>query len=293
MRKIKLGSTLLAVMVFGMALTACGNQQEKHSQQTASSSSSQVNYKLASSSAKLDASSLTPKQNAALVLFYAGVKNHQQYVQQMSKNNQHLLVNLYSPADAKKAGVSANLPSGAEVVYKVSLSNSASSYYTIVGDQTYISNGHGGFRSQAVTTDEMVKLANQNNAGDAINQLAANASLNDLRSGAASSNSQKGDSNTSGEMTFDQAAALIQKGGFTDFNYDSAKDFHDGSHATSDGGYVMVTYPGAKGQDRFTITKKGNHKYHIDAVYGTLDGGSITAFDDQNSYGPSSADVAE
>ena len=107
------------------------------------------------------------------------------------------------------------------------------------------------------------------------------------------SNSAGADSSNSSEMTFDQAAALIQKGGFSDFNYDSAKDFHDGSHATSDGGYVMVTYPGAKGQDKFTITKKGDHKYHIEAVYGTLDGGNFTAFDDQSSYGPTSADVTE
>lgn len=86
---------------------------------------------------------------------------------------------------------------------------------------------------------------------------------------------------------------MIQKGGFTDFNYDSAKTMHDGSHPTSNGGYVMITYPGAKGQDQFIITKTGKNKYHIEAKYGTLEGGSFKAFDDQSTYGPTSADVTK
>lgn len=292
MKKLALiATTCLA----GLTLAACGNQHDSNKSAASSSTSSQPSYKLASSSARLESANLTPKQNAALVMFYAGVKNHQRYVQQMNKSGQQLTVDLYSTGDAKKAGVSGKLPAGAEVVYSVEMSGAGSTYYTIVDDQTYISNGHGGFWKKGVTTAEMAKVANQNNAGDAINQLAAKASLNDFRTGGTTTNDQQGktSSKASSEMTFDQAASLIQKGGFSDFNYDSAKNFHDGSHATSDGGYVMVTYPGAKGQDRFTITKKGAHKYHIEAVYGTLDGGNFTAFDDQSSYGPASADVTE
>ncbi|HJA47267.1 MAG TPA: DUF4767 domain-containing protein [Candidatus Limosilactobacillus excrementigallinarum] len=101
------------------------------------------------------------------------------------------------------------------------------------------------------------------------------------------------DTSSTAELSFEDAAALIQKGGFTDFNYDSAKTMHDGSHPTSNGGYVMITYPGAKGQDQFTITKTGKNKYHIEAKYGTLDGGSFKAFDDQSTYGPTSADVTK
>lgn len=101
------------------------------------------------------------------------------------------------------------------------------------------------------------------------------------------------DSSSTAELSFEDAAALIQKGGFTDFNYDSAKTMHDGSHPTSHGGYVMITYPGAKGQDQFTITKTGKNKYHIEAKYGTLEGGSFKAFDDQSTYGPTSADVTK
>lgn len=93
------------------------------------------------------------------------------------------------------------------------------------------------------------------------------------------------------EMTFDEAADLIQKGGFTDFDYDRDSKTHDGSHATKDG-YFMVTYPGAKGQDHYTITKKGNGKYQIKAEYGSSDGG-FTLLPDQNSFGPTSATVTK
>lgn len=101
----------------------------------------------------------------------------------------------------------------------------------------------------------------------------------------------KANDRDSSEMTFDKAAQILQKGGFTDFDYDNAKQTHDGSHATSDGGYVMITYPGAKGQDHFTITKTGKNKYHVEAVYGSSDGG-FTPLDNQSDYGPTSADVS-
>lgn len=49
------------------------------------------------------------------------------------------------------------------------------------------------------------------------------------------------------EMTFDQAARILEKGGFTDFNYARDSRTHDGSRALANGGYYMITYPGAKG----------------------------------------------
>lgn len=97
-------------------------------------------------------------------------------------------------------------------------------------------------------------------------------------------------SNNDSEMTFDKAAQILQKGGFSDFDYDRDSQTHDGSHATSNGGYFMVTYPGAKGQDQYTITKVGKNKYHVKAVYGSSDGG-FTPSPDQSSFGPTSADV--
>lgn len=106
-------------------------------------------------------------------------------------------------------------------------------------------------------------------------------------------NNSNSSSDIDSEMSFDEAASLIEKGGFTDFNLESAQNFHDGSHPTSNGGYVMITYPGAKGMDTFTITKISENKYHIDAEYGSLDGGTYTKYPDDGTFGPSSADVTK
>lgn len=92
------------------------------------------------------------------------------------------------------------------------------------------------------------------------------------------------------ELTFDQAARILGKGGFTDFNYYRNLRTHDGSRALENGGYYMITYPGAKGQDRYTITKVGEGRYRVDAQYGSSDGG-FTLFPDQGFYGPTSVDV--
>ena len=192
MKKWKVVSALFIVVALGIGLTACGNQHDSSKSTASSSTSSQPSYQLASSSAKLDPANLTPKQNAAVVMFYAGLKNHQRYVQQMNKSGQQLTIDLYSPGDAKKAGVSGKLPAGAEVVYEAKLASAGSTYYTLVGDQTYISDGHGGFRKKSATTAEMVKVANDNNAGDALCQLAENASLNDLRTDGTNVNDQQG-----------------------------------------------------------------------------------------------------
>ena len=110
---------------------------------------------------------------------------------------------------------------------------------------------------------------------------------NDSSSNSSNSSSSNSDSS---EMSFDTAAQILQKGGFNDFNYERDSQTHDGSHATDNGGYLMITYPGAHGQDRFTITKTGKNKYHVEAEYGSSDGG-FTKFPDQSSYGPTSADV--
>lgn len=110
---------------------------------------------------------------------------------------------------------------------------------------------------------------------------------NDSSSNSSNSSSSNSDSS---EMSFDTAAQILQKGGFDDFNYERDSQTHDGSHATDNGGYLMITYPGAHGQDRFTITKTGKNKYHVEAEYGSSDGG-FTKFPDQSSYGPTSADV--
>lgn len=145
------------------------------------------------------------------------------------------------------------------MLYYVYLNNATATYYTIVGDQFYLANGHGGFRSAPVSRATMTDLANKNNAGDTINELADSAQLNDQRDGGATDSTP-----TEGGMDFEQTAKLVQKGGFTDFDYERDSQTHDGSHATKDG-YVMITYPGAKGKDVYTITRTGKGKYHIEA----------------------------
>lgn len=110
---------------------------------------------------------------------------------------------------------------------------------------------------------------------------------NDSSSNSSNSSSSNSDSS---EMSFDTAAQILQKGGFDDFNYERDSQTHDGSHATNNGGYLMITYPGARGQDHFTITKTGKNKYHVEAEYGSSDGG-FTKFPDQSSRGLTSADV--
>lgn len=104
------------------------------------------------------------------------------------------------------------------------------------------------------------------------------------------SSSSSSSSSDDSEMTFDKAAQILEKGDFSDFDYDRDSQTHDGSHATSNGGYFMITYPGAKGQDQYTITKIGKNKYHVKAIYGSSDGG-FTPSPDQSSIGPTSADV--
>lgn len=292
----KIGLVCMGVLAC-VTLAACGNSKNEAGDNASQSSTSQqtnnVNHKIASSAAKLSADDLTPQQNAALVMYYSGVKNNQSYVNQMNQSGQQVEITLYDPSATDKLNIKDPLPSGAQVLYSVRLKNgSGASYYTIVGDHTYISNGHGGFRQQAVTNDEMVSLANKNNAGDMITSLASGVNINDQRN---SDDSTSANNDDKGEMTFDEAAELIQKGGFKDFNYDSAKEFHDGSHSTSDGGYVMITYPGAKGEDQFIITKTGKNKYHIEAKYGSAEGGSFTQYqgEDAEAYGPTSADVTK
>lgn len=282
-----------ATVLAGATLAGCGNSKQSSDNHTSSTTqTNSVDHKVASSSAKLDPNNLTPKQNGALALYYSGVENNQSYVNQMNKSGQGVTINLYQAgSQPSSTGFSGTLPDGAEVLYYVKLnSGKGSTYYTIVDNQFYISNGHGSLRKAATDNANMVALANKNNAGDMINNLASNASLNDFRNGG-SDKSSNGD-DQSGSMSFDEAADLLEKGGFSDFNYERDSQTHDGSHPTAGGGYYMVTYPGAKGQDRYTITKVGKNKYHITAEYGSSDGG-FTPAPDQGTYGPTSATVTK
>lgn len=109
-KKMKIICSTVTILLTGLVLAACGKQPAARRSQTASSTSSQPNYKLASSSVKLDSANLTPKQNAALVMFYAGVKNRQRYVRRMNKTDQHLSISLYNITDAKKLVLAVKCP---------------------------------------------------------------------------------------------------------------------------------------------------------------------------------------
>ena len=118
--------------------------------------------------------------------------------------------------------------------------------------------------------------------------------FNQIVAGTSSSSSQHSTSTPSSsikQIDFQEASDLIEKGGFTDVSAENAAQFSDGSHKLANGGFEMDTYPGAKGKDIFTLTPSSDGTVKITAVYGTLDGGSFTAFSDQSSYGPSSATV--
>ena len=91
-------------------------------------------------------------------------------------------------------------------------------------------------------------------------------------------------------MTFDEAAELIQKGGFKDFNYDmrSVSMMLATARRMADMSWLRIL---GEGWRQFIITKTGNNKYHIEAKYGSAEGGSFTQYqgDDAEMYGPSSA----
>lgn len=183
--KMKKTLTLFSIGVVGLALAGCGNNQnsdkEKESSSADSSSESNVDFKVAKTSKNISADNLSPQQTATLVMYYSGMKNNRSYVRQMLNKNQSVNIELYDITDASKVGVS-NLPSNAQVIYKVSLKNGrGTAYYTIVGNDFYLANSRGEYSLKSITLDDMTKLANKNNAGDMIDKVASNAVLTDRR----------------------------------------------------------------------------------------------------------------
>lgn len=181
MKKVKL--ICIGVIACGL-LAGCGNNSQTNSKSSNSTTqqSRRVDHKMATSSVKLNADSLTPQQNAVLVMYYAGVKNNQAWVDQMNKADQRITITLYNPEVAVKLGVKDKLPAGAQVLYSVKLTNDhAATYYTIVGNNIYFANQRGGFNQQPATVKDMVALANKNNAGNMINNLATGVKTNDQR----------------------------------------------------------------------------------------------------------------
>lgn len=253
--------TLVSVLALGGLLAGCGNQHSAANKNSSSAvkSSQVVNHKQKS----IVGSFKDNKDGAAITLNSDGTG---QYVYADSDNP-----DTNDQLTWKKDGAN----------YTVTLKDSNVSgplTAKLSGNQLTLS-GSGDWNTETFTKAKD-KLD--------LNQFLSEAHKAQKNNGDVSNNDQ----NNGNQLTFDDAANLIQKGNFKDFDYDEAKSFHDGSHATSNGGYLMITYPGAKGEDRFTITKKSNNKYHIEAQYGTAEGG-FHLLGNQNSYGPTSADVTK
>lgn len=92
-------------------------------------------------------------------------------------------------------------------------------------------------------------------------------------------------------ITRTEAVSLVGRGGFADFHYDQVAAQSTESHALPNGGYALMTFPGAKGQDIFTLTPRADGTVNITAQYGSLDGGGFTLLPNQAMYGRSSAVV--
>lgn len=141
-----------------------------------------VNHKLARTSVKLSKTDNNPQTTTALVFYYAGVQNNQKYVNKLAENSQALQTNFYDISQAKSHGIKGKMPNSAKVLYQVSLAGTGTAYYTIAHDKFYVANKHQRFTLRPASFATMVSLANKNNAGDIISQLANTASIQGQRS---------------------------------------------------------------------------------------------------------------
>lgn len=167
--------------------SATSNSAQTSSTTGRAASSEQPNK---SSSATLDAASLTAKQNAALALYY-GVEHmpgasDNDYSGNMGMNGQTATVDLYrrdNVPDHTGPIYKESWPSGAQVLYVVKLQKSTNSdstkinqiYYTIDADnKVYFDNGDGDFTPRGVTKSAMVEYAKMHDGVARVNNVAKN-----------------------------------------------------------------------------------------------------------------------
>lgn len=201
MKKILLG---LSTGILAVALTGCENHESNIKSSSTSTSSTKsksekmTNFKITKSSQPLS-NNLTPEQTAALVMYYNGAKNNESYVRNIA-NEQQIKIEMYDTNKAETLGVN-NLPNNAKVIYKVSLPKlKVTIYYTIVGNDFYIANSKGRFSTNSVMLDEMIELANQNNAGNMIKMLASHTQVDD-KSNTITSKQSESSNSTNAETT--------------------------------------------------------------------------------------------
>ncbi|MFB9769135.1 hypothetical protein [Lactiplantibacillus modestisalitolerans] len=139
----------------------------------------------------------------------------------------------------------------------------------------------------SVTSSQSSSLTDSTQT-DADSSTATSSTVSSSASSAVSSTSSQ--QSKIKQIDWEEAAELIIKGGFVDFNEEAARDFSEGSRELANGGFEMRTYPGAKGIDIFKLTPHADGSVDITAQYGSLDGG-FGLLPDQSMYGPSSATV--
>ena len=207
MKKIGL---IIATPLLALTLAACGNTNSDNS--ASSSNNTKIAKKASngngastatSSSSTLDPAHLTPAQNAALVLYYTVEHmpgaDQNNYSKDMKISGQGAVVKIYNKDDVPKGEgpLYKDYPDGAELLYSVKLNQKDSehgidsTYYTIAGNKTYISDSDAGISPDGVTKAEMVAYAKQHHAVSQIVNVANNTKIQDMRNKSASTNNSQ------------------------------------------------------------------------------------------------------
>lgn len=218
MKKIGL---IIATPLLALTLAACGNTNSDNS--ASSSNNTKIAKKASngngastatSSSSTLDPAHLTPAQNAALVLYYTVEHmpgaDQNNYSKDMKISGQGAVVKIYNKDDVPKGEgpLYKDYPDGAELLYSVKLNQKDSehgidsTYYTIAGNKTYISDSDAGISPDGVTKAEMVAYAKQHHAVKRIMNVANNTKVQDMRN-------QSTPTNNSHNLSTQQLGTLV------------------------------------------------------------------------------------
>lgn len=218
MRKIGL---VIVTSLLAVTLAACGNTNSDNS--ASSSNNTKIAKKASngngastatSSSSTLDPAHLTPAQNAALVLYYTVEHmpgaDQNNYSKDMKISGQGAVVKIYNKDDVPKGEgpLYKDYPDGAELLYSVKLNQKDSehgidsTYYTIAGNKTYISDSDAGISPDGVTKAEMVAYAKQHHAVKRIMNVANNTKVQDMRN-------QSTPTNNSHNLSTQQLGTLV------------------------------------------------------------------------------------
>ena len=216
----KLG-LIIATPLLALTLAACGNTNNNNSASSSNntkiakkSSSGTSATTTTSNSSTLDPAHLTPAQNAALVLYYTGEHmpgaDQNDYSKDMEVSGQGAVVKIYNKDSVPKGEgpLYKDYPDGAELLYYVKLNQKDSehgidsTYYTIAGNKTYISDSDAGISPDGVTKAEIVAYAKQHHAVSRIMNVANNTKVQDMRN-------QSTPTNNSHNLSTQQLGTLV------------------------------------------------------------------------------------